>query len=54
VARWWTGSTGPLADALVFYGALVLLMGYGYVALFHAGRQAPDRCGAIGTASAGR
>ena len=54
VVRWWTGSTSPLADALVFYGAPVLLMGYGYFALFNAGRRGLDRYRAIGTASAGR
>jgi hypothetical protein len=54
VARWWTGSTGPLADALVFYGVMVLLVGYAYVVLIHVGRRALDRWGAIGAASAGR
>ena len=54
VARWWTGSTGPLADALVFYGVMVLLVGYAYVVLVHAGRRALGRWGAIRPTSAGR
>ena len=54
MARWWTGSTGPLADALVFYGVMVLLVGYAYVVLVHVGRRALDRWGAIRTTSAGR
>jgi hypothetical protein len=53
VARWWTGSTGPLADALVFYGVLVVLVGYGYVVLIHVGRRALVGWGAIGATSAG-
>ena len=52
VARWWTGSTAPLVDALIFYGLLMLLVGYGYVVLIHAGRHALDRWGAIGASSA--
>ena len=36
--RWWTGSTEPLADILIFYSVGVLLFGYGYVLLIHAGR----------------
>jgi len=54
VMRWWTGSTAPLADTLVLYALVVLLFGYGYVALIHAGRRALDRWGAIETAGAGR
>jgi hypothetical protein len=45
--RWWTGSTAPLAETLLFYGLVVLLFGYGYVLLIHAGRRALDRRGAI-------
>jgi len=52
--RWWTGSTAPLADTLVLYALVVLLFGYGYVVLIHAGRRALDRWGAIETAGAGR
>jgi hypothetical protein len=54
VMRWWTGSTAPLADTLLFYGLVVVLFGYGYVLLIHAGRQALDRWGAIGTTRPGR
>jgi hypothetical protein len=52
--RWWTGSTAPLADTLILYGLVMLLFGYGYVVLIHAGRRALDRWGAIETTSAGR
>jgi len=52
VTRWWTGSTAPLLDTLIFYGLLVLLVGYGYVVLIHAGRRALDRWGAIETTGA--
>jgi len=45
--RWWTGSTAPLVETLLFYGLVVLLFGYGYVLLIHAGRRALDRRGAI-------
>ena len=53
VTRWWTGSTAPLLDTLIFYGLLVLVVGYGYVVLIHAGRRALDRWGAIETTGAG-
>lgn len=53
VVRWWTGSTGPLADALVFYGVVVVLVGYGYVVLIHVVRRALVGWGAIGATSAG-
>ena len=53
VMRWWTGSTAPLTDTLIFYGVLVLLVGYAYVVLIHAGRRALDRWGAIATTPAG-
>ena len=52
--RWWTGSTAPLADTLILYSLVVLLFGYGYVVLIHAGRRALDRWGAIETTSTGR
>jgi len=46
--RWWTGSTEPLAGMLIFYGVVVLLFGYGYVLLIHAGRYVLGRCGKLG------
>jgi hypothetical protein len=54
VMRWWTGSAAPLADTLILYGLVMLLFGYGYVVLIHAGRRALDRWGAIETTSAAR
>ena len=37
--RWWTESTEPWAGVLAFYSVVVLLFGYGYVLLTHAGRR---------------
>jgi hypothetical protein len=39
LARWWTASTEPWAGVLIFYSILVLLFGYVYVLLTHAGRR---------------
>jgi hypothetical protein len=39
VVRWWTASTEPWAGVLIFYSIVVLLFGYGYVLLTHAGRR---------------
>ena len=39
LGRWWTASPEPWADVLVFYSIVVLLFGYGYVLLTHAGRR---------------
>ncbi len=39
LVRWWTASTEPWAGVLIFYSILVLLFGYGYVLLTHAGRR---------------
>jgi hypothetical protein len=38
LVRWWTESTEPWAGVLAFYSIVVLLFGYGYVLLTHAGR----------------
>jgi hypothetical protein len=38
LVRWWTASTEPWAGVLAFYSVVVLLFGYGYVLLIHAGR----------------
>jgi len=38
VVRWWTASTEPWAGVLIFYSVVVLVFGYGYVLLTHAGR----------------
>ncbi len=38
--RWWVGSAEPWGGALVFYSIVVLVFGYGYVVLIHAGRYA--------------
>lgn len=37
--RWWTASTEPWVGVLIFYSVVVLLFGYGYVLLTHAGRR---------------
>lgn len=39
VVRWWTASTEPWPGVLIFYSIVVLLFGYGYVLLTHAGRR---------------
>jgi hypothetical protein len=39
LVRWWTASTEPWAGVLIFYSIVVLLFGYGYVLLTHAGRR---------------
>jgi hypothetical protein len=39
LVRWWTASTEPWVEALIFYSILVLLFGYGYVLLTHLGRR---------------
>lgn len=45
--RWWTGSTEPVAGNLIFYSVVVLLFGYGYVLLIHAGRYVLGRYGRL-------
>jgi hypothetical protein len=39
LVRWWTASAEPWAGVLIFYSIVVLLFGYGYVLLTHAGRR---------------
>lgn len=39
LVRWWTASMEPWADVLIFFSIVVLLFGYGYVLLTHAGRR---------------